>query len=220
MTTIERFGSAAPGFDHPVPVPPPAEETTTRRRWPWILLAVVLALVATFFGTRFAFERHEVTAWQVSENLPVGAALTSQTVRAVRVDDRGLAEDVVTGTRAPRGFARSAIPAGALVTGALVVGTRPELPAETSVVGLSLSPAQAPVGDLAPGDTVTLWATPPTGSGGQANQPLSRRLVADVRVRTTNVTGEGAVLLTVEVPERLTTEITALSTQGRVVVGR
>ncbi len=221
MTTTERFGSATPGFLHPDVVPPPADETRARRRWPLILMLVLLALGGTFLGTRFAFERHEVTAWQVTEDLPVGAALSSDSVRSLRVDDRGLAEDVLTGAARPRGFARSAIPAGALLTEGLASDQRPGLAPDTSVVGLSLSPAQAPVGDLAPGDRVTLWATPPNDAGGGgARQPQSDLLETDVVVRTARLTGDGSVFLTIEVPDQLATEVTALSTQGRVAIGR
>lgn len=218
--TEQRFKTATPGYRHPdIRVPADTDPPRSARRWLWIGLALIVVAAGTFAGTRWALDRHEVTAWRVTTDLPIGTELGADVLEPVRIDSTALGETTLTDTTMPQGFTRTAAPEDTLLHDELVADQPPQISTTEAVVGLALNPAQAPTDDLAPGDLVTIWELPPDDASPRRLDKATR-LASDVVVRGTTSTGDGTLLTTLTAPRELSKRLTALSAQGRVALTR
>ena len=220
MSTLARFGTAAPGTDRP---PPPAlddpDTPRRRRRWPWVLTLIAVLLVAAVLTTRWTLDRHEVTAWQVTQPVAAGQTLSRTDVAPLRTDPGDTAPvDVVTGPRPPGGTARVDLPAGTLLTADLLTTQAAGPPAGLLLVGLQLSPAQNPAGHLTTGDRVRVLHTPPPDDNGNT-QPATT-LARSLRVWSARTSGDGTTVATLVVPTDLAEQITAYAANAEITVSR
>ncbi|MEZ5408577.1 MAG: hypothetical protein R2761_11160 [Acidimicrobiales bacterium] len=171
---------AAPTLTPPPSVRRPATPATppgvTRgpartRRLPWIALGLLLTAGAVIAFALFTITQSSRTlAWVTATDVAAGATIERADLELVAVgaDDgvrlvtRGQ-EDVILGS-----VARGPIPAGTLLSPALVVPPGQSVPTGFAVVGARLEPGQFPSNTLAAGDTVQLLATVPA-AGPQAS---------------------------------------------------
>lgn len=213
ITRDDRLTGPEPAPAAPPPAPPPK-----LRRRPGLVAAGV---VATCLGAVLAAwawtsttSTQEVLA--ARETIPRGAVITSEDITRVRINADpaltplpGSAYDDIVGQRAALDIA-----AGSLLT-AEAISAELMPPEGMSVVGVALSPAQAPGLPLQTGDRVRLVVTPGEG----AESPTGSPAFSDAEVvgaRTDELSGDLVVDLLV--PRSEATLLAARISTGNVAL--
>jgi SAF domain len=212
-----RAGSVSGDGQGMVPTPPKA-----RRRWG--LFAAMAALIC--LGALGNVWLHQATtdAQQVvaaRSTIERGAVITREELMTVQIGgDPALR--TVPGARLESLVGKRAavdVAAGSLLTGESVTGEN--VPGQGySLVGVGVTPAMMPGGDLAAGDRVRIVATP--GQQGEVTPDAGMVSVAADVVSTqtgTDTTGQGAqTIITVRVPMGDAARLAAMAATGKVAV--
>lgn len=207
--------STGPG---PVPAAPSLTPPPKLRRRPVLIAAAVASICLGALLAAWAWTSTTNTELVLAarDTIPRGAVITSEDVARVRVSaDPALAPlpastfDEVIGQRAALDIA-----AGSLLTEAAVT---PDLtpPAGMSVVGVALTPAQAPGLALQNGDKVRVVVTPGQG----ADPPSGPPAFSDAEVVSTRIdemTGE--LVVDLMVPHAEATVVAARVSTGNVAL--
>lgn len=106
------------------------------------------------------------------------------------------------------------LPAGSLVTTETIAATVP-VEAGSSVVGLSLTPAQLPSTPLTPGDRIRIVSTPVAQGEPPAEPPLT---IEAVVFTTRQDDRTGTTIVDVVVPETIAADVAARAATGRVSI--
>jgi hypothetical protein len=180
LAPAERFGSAAAGAPRVEPataVPPAPEPAPPRRRG--VVAAVVGALLAGVLVGRLLADAPGPQVLVTTAAVPAGTPLRGL-VRTVRMTHRPAGAVTSIAALSDR-VARMPLAAGQVVTADVAVAEG-ELPAAgTVVVGLALSPGQAPATPLVAGDRVQLLTVPRSGSPGEPGVLVKETVVVAVR---------------------------------------
>ena len=112
------------------------------------------------------------------------------------------------------------VPVGSVLTGALVTDeSRLEPGRGKSLLGLSLTAGQSPAGNLSPGDTVDVLATPQLGSGDVLPWPGTVQ-AKGVEVWSVGAGEDGTTAMTVAVPVKTVKRLSSLAALGQLSVVR
>ena len=208
----------------PEPGPPGDSETRERtsrpklRRRPLLIAAAVVliavgALTAAWLTTVVG---HTASVVAVRETVPRGAQITRQSLMTVSISpDPGLRTvpasdlDSIVGK-----YATSDLPAGGILPADAYTATN-ALPAGQSLVGVSVTPAQAPSQSLSSGDRIKLVVTPRTQDDPPTVTPSS---INAVIVSSRPVGDQGQVILDVSVPQDQAALLAATAATGRIAV--
>jgi hypothetical protein len=220
-----RFGAAALGRPEASPLPPAHMEMPgdARGRRPRvgrrIVPAVALLVVGGFLLGRWFADRGEVVVWRVTHPIPAGKAVTQADLRRGAVA-KAVADGTLPATVNPEGYvARVQLPAGALLTPA-VLARGPTLPSPgEALVGVALAPGAAPADGLAAGDLVRVVRLPVTAEeierSGGGTLVLSATPVWAARPGK-----DGATIITLRVAVEDADHIAGLSARGAIALER
>ena len=220
-TAGDRFGAATPGRLSAA-LPPPVDTVPTpprrrRRAVAFVLLAIVVLAAAALAG-RASAGRGTTLVWQTRSALSPGQSLAGR-LRPVRVESRAAVGVVPASTKLDQLTARTALPAGALLTPQLVSSTCPNVPAGYALTGVAAPAGTAPAEGLLPGDVVSVIAVPPAPGNSGPTLP-ARTVLAAVTVWANGPPQANTTTLTLLIPAAQVDRVAGLSARGQLSLVR
>jgi len=205
---------AEPAADDTAPL---AQVKRRRRPWLWVVGALLVALGSLLAGTVVDMVKDTTAVVVAARDITRGTVITRDDLATVEVHPDALLATV------PASEVESLVGSTAqvdLLQGTLVAqgstGQGAALAAGQVLVGVALTPAQMPSGDLLPGQLVQIVSTPRAGDDVTVGESVIS--VEATVVDSTVVTDTNMVVVNVAVAQAQAEQIAALSATGRLAL--
>lgn len=197
------------------PAPALAQVKTRRRPWLWAVSVLLIALGALLAGAVVNMVKTTVPVVLASKEVQRGAIITREDLAVVEVHpDPSL--KTVPAADLESLVGRTAlidVPQGSLLA-PTATGDKPTVDDGQALVGVALTPAQMPSGELKPDQSVQLVSTPRAGDDITKDKPVIS--VQATVISTSVITDTNLIVVNVAVPEEVAESVAALSATGRV----
>ncbi len=211
-----RRASAAPAGRLPVP--------TRDRRPALAALAVLLILGGALVSGLIALRSGErVDYLALSRDVGAGEQITKEDVTLLALAGGDEAKLLTRRSLVVGHYARNSLPAGTLVTSSMIED-EPSVPADSAVVGIALTDAQAPAEPLPYAAVVQVLSVPTRGSDGapvvlvKAAKIVSGATSATAGRESTDIARSNGLSISVVVPRDAAADVAAASSGGTAAV--